>query len=326
MKKILSIDGGGIRGIIPARILADIERRTKKQTHELFDLIVGTSTGGIIALGLVKPDSNKTGSAKYGAQEISKLYEERGEDIFSPAKSNRWNEKVRVLLEQRYESEGIESVLKEFFRDTKLSASLKEVLVVCYEIEMRKPWIFKSKKAKSSEYEGLNHNAYMWEIARATSSAPTYFDPPKIKIEDEFSFVDGGLYANNPAMCAYVEAKTMFKEEKDFLIVSLGTGEQTRPIPHEEAINWGLIEWWPAILDIVFDGVSSTIDYQLAQLLPPRKGKQRYYRFQTRLIDVNDNLDDVSPRNIEALKRIAKILVEQKSESIEELCRQLTAK
>lgn len=165
----------------------------------------------------------------------------------------------------------------------------------------------------------------MREIARATSSAPTYFDPKKIIMEDEFSFIDGGLYANNPAMCAYVEAKSMFQDEEDFLVVSLGTGEQTRPIFHEEAIEWGLIEWGPAILDIVFDGVSSTIDYQLAQLLPPLSGKQRYYRFQTRLDYVNDNLDDISFRNIEAIKNTASRLIDQESEAITELCNQLTS-
>ncbi|WP_298830040.1 CBASS cGAMP-activated phospholipase [uncultured Planococcus sp.] len=321
MKKILSIDGGGIRGIIPARILADIERRTETKINELFDLIVGTSTGGILALGLVKPD--ETGAAEYSARKLLTLYEEKGEEIFSPVNSSRWNDKIRIIIEQRYDSEGIDNVLKEYFGDTKLSDSLKEVLIVCYELERRKPWIFKSKKAKSRGYERINQDALMREIARATSSAPTYFDPKKISMEDDFSFIDGGLYANNPAMCAYVEAKTMFKDEEDILIVSLGTGEQTRPIFHNEAIEWGLIEWAPVILDIVFDGVNSTVDYQLAQLLPNRYGKKRYYRFQTRLDYVNDNLDDVSPKNIEALKNTANRLVEQEEDTIKELCKQL---
>lgn len=84
MKKILSIDGGGIRGIIPARILADIESQTNKQIFELFDLIVGTSTGGIIALGLVKPHSIKKNSAKYSAEEIAELYEKNGKKFSLP--------------------------------------------------------------------------------------------------------------------------------------------------------------------------------------------------------------------------------------------------
>ncbi|MGH2318831.1 patatin-like phospholipase family protein [Planococcus sp. SE5232] len=240
MKKILSIDGGGIRGIIPALILADIEKQTGKSIAELFDLIAGTSTGGLLALGLVKPDGN--GKPQYSADALAKLYKNEKERIFSPLRLDRFDHTVSALLQERYGSKSYEDVLHNYFSDFRLSDALTEVIIMCYEIERRKPWVFRSCKAKDASYRGINENARMKDIARATSAAPTYFEPKKIEMDENFFFVDGGMFANNPAMYAYAEAKTLFPDEKDFLLVSLGTGEYTRHIRYEKAKDWGLVE------------------------------------------------------------------------------------
>jgi patatin-like phospholipase/acyl hydrolase len=319
--KILSIDGGGIRGIIPALILAEVERRTKRPIAELFDLIAGTSTGGIIALGLTKPGANH--KPQYSAQDIAKLYEAEGSTIFS---RSIWHRIYAAgsFLEEKYPSSGIESVLDEYFGEARLKDVLTNVLISSYEIEQRFPFFFKSSRAKLRS----NYDFPMKKVARATSAAPTYFEPLKLEAEENpgyYALIDGGVYANNPAMCGYVEAVSLQDEPCEYLVVSLGTGQLTRPILYNDAKDWGLAMWAQPILNVVFDGVSDTVDYQLQQLLPPRQdGSQRYYRFQIALDIGNDNMDDASQTNLFALKAQAKQIISQHNDDLARLCKQLT--
>lgn len=320
MKKILSIDGGGMRGVVPAVVLADIERRTGRPVSELFDLVAGTSTGGIIALGLSVPGEN--GKPKYGAADLVKLYETEGATIF---RHDPWHRiwALGNLLEEKFSSEGIERVLKKYFADTMVSDALMEVLVTSYDIERRQPFFFKRHRA----IEAADHDWPMWQAARATSAAPTYFEPARLDAatgDDYFALVDGGVFANNPAMCAYVEARTVWPDEGSFLVVSLGTGELTRPIPYEQARGWGLAMWAQPILGVVFDGVSDTVDYQLKDLCKDRVTRvSGYHRFQATLTSGNDDLDDASRTNIRALKLLAEDLVERHDHDLKQLCAQL---
>jgi len=235
---VLSLDGGGIRGIIPAMVLAEIENRTQKQISELFQLIGGTSTGGILALALTRPDAN--GKAKFHAQDIVKLYENEGSQIFSRSVWHRIRS-VGNLVEEKYPADGIENVLSKYFAESRLKDAITNVIVTSYEIERRIPWFFKSHKAK--DIPGRDY--LMTQVARATSAAPTYFEPAKITLPengDYVALVDGGVFANNPAMCSYVEAKTLDKES-DVLLVSLGTGELTRRLPYDDVKGWGLAQF-----------------------------------------------------------------------------------
>src|SRR5918998_5663430 len=118
MKKVLWIDGGGIRGIIPAMVLAEIERRTGKRTAEVFDLVAGTSTGGILALGLTKPGQN--GRPEYSAKKLIDLYETEGGKIFSIPVWHRIHS-AGGLAEEKYPSRGIEEVAKRYFGNVRLS-------------------------------------------------------------------------------------------------------------------------------------------------------------------------------------------------------------
>ena len=317
--KILSIDGGGIRGIIPAIILAEIEERTQKSISELFQLISGTSTGGMLALSLVKPDEN--GKPEYSAQKTVKLYETEGEKIFSRSVSHRIRG-MGGLMEGKYLSDGIEDVLNRYFRETCLKESLADVLIVSYEIEKRIPWLFRSSKAKING----DYDFPMKQVARATTAAPTYFEPLMIKADaavDYYALIDGGVCANNPAMCAYVEARNTHPDSDDYLIVSLGTGQISRPILYDKAKDWGLAGWAQPILSVVLNGVCSTVDYQLRQLLPPRDDSPRYYRFQMRLDEDHAGLDDASPENIRILKLLAQELVQDNRDDLNRLCDQL---
>ncbi len=319
--KLLSIDGGGIRGIIPALILAEIEKRAQKPIAQLFDLIAGTSTGGILALALTKPDGQ--GNPQYSAKRLIDLYETEGTRIFSRSVWHRIRA-VGNLLEERYPSDGVETVLEEYFGEARLKDALTAVLVTSYEIEKRIPWFFASLDAKTKP----DYDFPMKVVARATSAAPTYFEPLKYPPEDPLRYsawIDGGVFANNPTLCAFAEAKKIFPQASDFLVVSLGTGEATRKILYEDAKNWGVAGWAQPILSVVFHGVSATVDHQMQQILPPSGETRRYYRFECTLEKGNDDMDDASNTNLHALISLAEEIMTKNDTALTALCAQLVA-
>ena len=314
--KVLSIDGGGIRGIIPAMILSRIEALTNRNISDMFDLIVGTSTGGITALGLTVP--NMDGGAKYKAEDILEMYEGEGSRIFHRSVWKKigsgWS-----LLEEKYSPKELHEVLTGFFGDTRLRDAVIPVLIPGYEIEGRFPWFFRSIRAQASEH----YDFPMFQVAKTAFSLPTYFAPEKIissDMVDYYALIDGSIYANNPGMCAYVEAKSIFPEIDDILMVSLGTGKLTRRIDYEKAKDWGIAQWSHPILNVGFDGINDTVDYQLKKLLPQRDFEQRYFRLQCRLDTGDDDLDDASDENIRALRKEAEEMIEEHDEEIDALC------
>ena len=148
MIRVLSIDGGGIRGIIPAMMLQDLEARTGKATADLFDLVAGTSTGGVLAMGLTM--AGVDGRPKYSASDLVRLYSEHGGEIFERSLWHKFRA-VGSLMEEKYPAEGIEGVLGKYFSDARLQDALCDVIVTAYEIERRIPWFFKSRNAKRYE-------------------------------------------------------------------------------------------------------------------------------------------------------------------------------
>ncbi len=305
MKRILSIDGGGIRGIIPAGVLSELERRTGRPTAECFDLIVGTSTGGILALGLTRP--NASGKPFYTARKLMELYEKHGEEIFS---RSFWKgmSSVGGAVDERYDHKPFERVLDRYFQEEILGNALKPVLLSSYDIENRSPFFFKSWKEEM-------RSVSMKAAARATSAAPTFFEPAPVAIgRKKVYLIDGGVFVNNPAVSAYAEARRLFPDETDLLVVSLGTGELIRPIPYREARSWGLVQWAIPMLNVVFDGVSDAVDYQLKHLLG-----ERFFRFQVSLERASDDMDNVHPSNIDALKQEAKTLIRKEKARLETL-------
>jgi patatin-like phospholipase/acyl hydrolase len=217
--RILSIDGGGIRGIIPATVLAELELRTGRRIAEMFDLIAGTSTGGILALALTRPGHG--GTPIYTAEELIGLYVEEGPEIFSRSIWHRVHS-AEGLLDEKYPSGGLERAFHRYLGDARLSDSLTGVLVTAYEIEQRHTFFFKSSKARADAADDYA----MRDAAQATSAAPTYFQPVRIDRGPDrpyLALVDGGVFANNPAMCAYAEA-VKGRPDADVLLVSLGVG------------------------------------------------------------------------------------------------------
>jgi uncharacterized protein len=305
--RVLSIDGGGIRGLIPALVLAEFERCSGKPIAELFDFIAGTSTGGIIALGLTKPGGD--GQPEYSAQYVADLYEREGPVVFS---RDLWWRMLSLgnLIGPKYPSANLEQLLLDHFGEIKLSQSLCELLVPAYDIRGKRPYFFKSTKARNQPDDDF----YLHQVAMATAVAPTYFAPYVI---NESVYVDGGVFANNPSLAALVEVMRMYPKRQDIIFVSLGTGEMTDSINYEKALGWGRFGWARPILDIVFDGASDSVDHQVRKLIP------KYFRFQGRLSRCSDRLDDVSRANILALKRLAGEIVDVNRQEIHELCQTL---
>jgi uncharacterized protein len=316
--KILSIDGGGIRGIIPAIILSVIEEKTGKTIAELFDIIAGTSTGGLLALALTKPLPD--GTPQYSAKKLIELYEQEGGNIFFNP------EGPPSQMKPKYPSDGIEEVLGRYFEETRLSEALQEVLITSYDVEKSSPYFFKRHQAQAKPNL---HDFPMAKVGRATSAVPGYFEPLRLEVnEPAFPnrvLIDGGVFASNPAMCAYGEAKTLYPDARDFLLVSIGTGELTRKLCYEEIKDWGMAQWLQPLLDVIFDGVADTVDYQLKELLPSEFCNKYYYRFQTDKLEPDSAIDDASYCNIQFLKNLAQTIIEKQDRDLEELCQQLVS-
>jgi predicted acylesterase/phospholipase RssA len=312
--RILSIDGGGIRGLIPAVILGKLERLTGQPAAHLFDLVAGTSTGGILALGLSRPGPD--GRPLYAAEKMAELYEKEGSTIFT---TSLWRKvrSVGSLVEERYPAHGIETVLQRFFGAARLKDACTDVLVPSYEIERRVPFFFRSAMAR----ERADYDFPMWLAARATSAAPTYFEPVKVPAgQDHWALIDGGVVANNPAVCALIEARSRHPEATEFVVVSVGTGVRVKRFAVEEAQKWGAARWIRPVLDIVLDGSSATVDYQLRQLL-----KDDYHRFQANLQPGEDAMDDVRPKTLRKLRLQAEGLCRERSSELIELADRLAA-
>ncbi len=340
--KILSIDGGGIRGIIPCVILKYIENQIGPLC-ETFDLIAGTSTGGIITLGLTKP-TYKQENAFY-AEDMLELYKLHGAKIFGErpkSKSNKASKfipskigsKLTQLTQQPYLSNGLENLLKEKFDNAKLTDSLTEILITTYDIEREKPFYFLSRLAKKKSTEDFS----FVDIARSTSAAPTFFTPSIVQSEenDNFGFIDGGVVANNPSILAYIEAKELYKqggtkafdaevqpadEDLPFFMLSIGTGKFKKTILAENAKEFLTKDWLqPLVEDIFMTGVAESTHYTMKHLLPNYKDDTpRYHRINIDL-ETNIALDDVSSKNIEALEQYANRYIEENRSALRKIC------
>ena len=217
MKTILAIDGGGIRGIIPALLLQEIEKRTTLHIPDLFDVIAGSSTGGILAATVSIP-YKQTKTPKYTTKDIVKFYYEFGEEIF---KRSLWY-KIKTgwgLWAPKYSSTGITNTINRLIGDEKICESLTNIVITTYDLEKSEPFII-------SSFNPDHQQAYLRCAVRGTTSVPTYFSPYKTKINGRvLSLVDGSAFATNPALWGYVEAVGDGEDElfADLAVVSSGS-------------------------------------------------------------------------------------------------------
>ena len=234
--RILSIDGGGIRGIFPAAVLAGLEERYLggASIAGYFDLVVGTSTGGVIAIGL---------GAGLRAAELRDLYIERGGEIFPP--TNPVSRKVRKglgIFRYRYNRETLDRILCDYLGHRTLGESKSRLCIPACDGRYGEVYVFKTPHHPDFFLDG---NEQMVKVATATSAAPTYFQPLE---QGGYTFLDGGLWANNPIMVGLVEALTSFSVPRERIrILSLGCGDSSYKVGGWKKNLGGLLAWSDAI-------------------------------------------------------------------------------
>jgi len=249
-RKILSIDGGGIKGVFPASFLAEIEEATGKNISEHFDLIVGTSTGGIIALGL---------GMGLSAKEILNFYEELGPGIFE---GNRWAPFVRQLCFAKYDSAPLKAALISKFGERRLGESKNRLVIPSANLETGEVHVYKT--SHMPRFERDLHEKVV-DIALATSAAPTYF--PTHRSAAGSPLVDGGVWANNPSAIAAVEAVGTLGWPRDSIkMLSVGCTNEPLDIGAARNMPLGFGYWAPKIVKL-FMATQSSASYGMTQHL-----------------------------------------------------------
>lgn len=256
--KILSIDGGGIKGLYSSTILEHFEERFNSYTSDYFDMICGTSTGGLIALAI---------SLKISAKDISKIYTEHGGKIFPN------HSKIKSIYKQvfgggKYTDKALKEALSSVFGEKKLADSNNLLCIPSYSVTDARPWIFKHDH-KEGELSRDNKAKYI-DVALATSAAPTYFPLAQIAYYDNKQFIDGGVWANNPTLTGLIEALTYFVGEgKDFqeiAILSISSLSHTGGKPTGLKRQRGFISWRNDLFETSMNGQSLFTDYFMTKV------------------------------------------------------------
>lgn len=327
--RILSIDGGGIRGIIPATILQFIENNLRKKYNpeariaDYFDFVAGTSTGGILTLAYLVPDQEHPGKAKMTADDALDIYVKRGGEIFNAGFSRKFMS-LGGFIDERYDATPLEKALNEYFGDNMLSQTLRPCMITAYDLKNRCAKFFTSADAVNNPLRDYK----IKDVARATSAAPTYFEPTRImsSLGAPTELIDGGMFANNPAMCAYAEARKMrfasisqdaskpeLPSAKDMYIVSIGTGTVVEEYPYEKMKDKGMAGWVKPLIDILMSSNCETVTYHLKQMYKtlPQKDQGDYIRLEPSLYYASPDMADAGPKNINRLREAGLVFVEK---------------
>lgn len=323
--RILSLDGGGIRGVIPAIIIKYAEEYLKKKVPgttiaDHFDLIAGTSTGGILACIYLTPQDKDRSKAKFTASEALEFFIHEGYNIFNASRQGNFRRLWGLRNATEFDPCYLEDLLEKRFGDTLISNLLKPCLVPTYDMNSKNPFFFTSLE------DTTKREFFVRDVARSTSAAPTFFPPAKIKNiapdagKDgealDMINLDGGVFANNPLMCAYAEArKTNFKDRNndhpsinDMYVLSLGTGGGGFELGGKErSSRWNLLKWAKSMPKIMMDGSIGTVAFQMDQIYKTRQpdDSNGYLRIDVPEEDRNyaPGLSEASPQNVEALLR-----------------------
>lgn len=286
MKKyrILTIDGGGIRGLITTILLERLEHSIPGFLSKV-DLFAGTSTGGLLALGL---------ASGLNPTQARRIYEDKGDVVFKVSLLRRILA-LGNLIGAKYSLNPLKEELHKQFGDLKLGDLPKKVLISSFDLDngLHPSGTNRKWKAKffhnyaGSESDGLES---VLDVAIRTANAPTYF--PIFQ-----GYIDGGVVANNPSMCALAQAlnpQTGGEELSDIALISFGTGHNPHYIPVQFG-DWGVLHWATKIINLVTEGSAGLADYQCRQLLG-----ERYFRVNPLLpySIAMDNVDEI-PRMVE---------------------------
>ncbi len=342
VRYILAVDGGGMRGIVPAFILKKTNEELRKRgilrpLYSYFDLVSGTSTGALIALGLTAPVDNlgikkeegedwevteiiekgrfrkTTEIVKKGEierlgdpEELLSLYTENGKKIFIPDDAKgiwRLVGKVTKMLGDKYDTVPLEMFLDEVYGDTLLSEAKVPTMAVSTDTNGCKSFIFRSWDS---------HGFLVREAARATSAAPTYFAPAVFidrETNEKLTLIDGGMIANNPILATYIEARKLYPNADEFRILSISTASSLCVLhPEEYTTN---LEWLShltsayssANMNISLEGVESIKGVRVDRIWEP-------------VLEKKIKLDDTSKEAIDALMEAAEKIWDMDKEKI----------
>lgn len=324
---VLSIDGGGVRGIIPARILQEIEQRTGKPIYQLVDMISGNSTGGLISLALVTPAETSNNvqddiakTARYTAQDLVELYKNRSSEIFD--RSTLW--KIRTgmgVWGAKYDRSNLDNILSEMFKNVLLSDTLKPAMVLSYSLSEGEPHFWTTRIAKTSD----KHDFFLKDIAAATSAAPTYFAPKEVVNKDGSSKsyeADGGIFANDPASAAISEMYRAFPniDRNDILLISIGSGKVKLTSPINSVKDSGVIGWVlkANLIDVMMGASSYISDWESSILVNANE-----IRLQIDIDPKFGALDNTNQNNLKALLAATEEYIEKNTHIIDDICKKL---
>jgi patatin-like phospholipase/acyl hydrolase len=327
--RMLSIDGGGIRGLIPAVVLAEVERiiQDRQGPHariaDVFDLVAGTSIGGMIGGLLLLPERSEDGSEvehprpATSAQDVVDFLLEFGPGIFTSSLVERFK-RLGGLIDEQYSSAGFHTALDSGLglpgSELMLSQLLRPTVITTYNASTGAPYFFKQHRAAEPGARDFS----LRDVALATSAAPLGFEPVDVRSSrDHFgACVDGGVYANNPTMCGYAEAHGYFGHSaKDIAILSIGTGAARQTYEYEKMRNWGAIRWMGPLVEMVRSSSSSAVDYQIRQIFDTfgdDVAERQYLRLQADLgreSSATKKMSNVGRPNLDRLVDIGRELV-----------------
>ena len=293
--RILAIDGGGLKGVMPAAFLAQIEETTAQRVVDHFDLVVGTSTGGIIALGI---------GLGIPCKEILGFYVQYGPRVFgkphgrsrTPTFAGSLWRNARRLVTNKHKAEPLLTALEDVFGDHLLGASSTRLVVPAWDSLRRHPCLFKT--AHHPRFE-IDYTKRVVDIAMATAAAPTYLPAHRMHGID---FIDGGVWANNPATVAAIEAVAVLGwQPQDTAMLSLGCTDEALVVP----TKFGMVNGAKIGVDMLLQGQALSALQAARILLGDSSGEQdRLCRVDETVKRGFAKLDDT--RQIEKLKGLGR--------------------
>ncbi|KAL1558912.1 patatin-like protein 2 [Salvia divinorum] len=321
---ILSIDGGGIRGIIPATILQFLESKLQELDGEdariadYFDIVAGTSTGGLLATMITAPDDNKR--PMYAAKDIIDFYLNQCPTFFPGCDRHNVFKTLKNLFGPKYNGKCLRALLKEQLGDITIKETLTNLVILAFDIKRLQPVIFTTKDAKEKAYR----DAKLCDICIGTSAAPTFLPAHYFETVDEdgnattYDLIDGGVAANNPISNGilagdsdYVEMAAL--DGSKVLVLSLGTGipKQAEKYSAEAAARWGLLGWVykrgnTPLMDVFGDASSDMVDIHVSTLFQSLHTKKNYLRIQDDTLSGDQtSLDIATSSNLQELVDVA---------------------
>ncbi|KAJ4701791.1 Patatin [Melia azedarach] len=337
---VLSIDGGGIRGLIPGTILAFLESELQKLDGEdariadYFDVIAGTSTGGLVTAMLTAP--NEKNRPLFAAEDINDFYLNHCPKIFpQPGCQLFTNTRkvIRALSGPKYDGKYLHSTIKEKLGNAKLHQTLTNIVIPTFDIKRLQPTIFSSYQVK----EKLSLDALLSDICIGTSAAPTYLPAHCFETKDtegkvtEFNLIDGGVAANNPTLVAIGEVtKAITKGNPDFfpikpmdyrrfLVISLGTGSSKEEGKYsaDEAAKWGVVGWLTSggstpLVDVFTQASADMVDLHISVVFQALHSEKNYLRIQDdTLSGIVSSVDIATEKNLEDLAKVGEGLLKK---------------